>query len=97
MTPSHVITYRLSDPLFRALAQAAKKAGESPHRLARRVLMEWLQDAGRKEADETLAGLRGEIEKLRSDLRLAVTAILCDAGKLDLADAEEWVEQHLFQ
>ena len=92
-----IISFRLATPLAEALAAAAAKCGIGPHELARQVLVNWLLDKEAAGTAEALNAFEAEIDKLREDLRLAVTALLCDAGKLDVTDAEDWVNAHLFR
>jgi hypothetical protein len=41
--------------------------------------------------------LASEVRKQRSDLKEALIAVLCDAGKLEEREAREWLESRLFQ
>jgi hypothetical protein len=95
--PPRIISFRLATPLAESLAAAAARAGIGPHELARQVVANWLLDNDGADTAEALVALRAEIDKLREDLKLAVTALLCDAGKLDVSDAEDWVNAHLFR
>src|SRR5579884_4243183 len=95
--PPRIISYRLATPLAESLAAAAAKFGIGPHELARQVLVNWLLDNEGADTAEALVALGAGIDKLREDLKLAVTALLCDAGKLDVTDAEDWVNAHLFR
>jgi hypothetical protein len=95
--PPRIISFRLATPLAESLAAAAAKGGIGPHELARQVVVNWLLENEGAETAEALLTLRAEIDKLREDLKLAVTALLCDAGKLDVTDAEDWVNAHLFR
>jgi hypothetical protein len=93
-----VISYRLDTGTAGALADEAEKLGVSSHELARRVLLEWLTDQERHQLRRSLARVRTELLKLRADLKEAVIAILCDAGKIaSRQDAEDWVKSRLFQ
>jgi hypothetical protein len=94
---SAVISYRLNAETARALAAEAEKLGLSSHELARRALLEWLTDQERHQVRRSLARFRNELLKLRTDLKASVIAILCDAGKLEKQDAEDWVNSRLFQ
>ena len=92
-----VISYRLDPVAAKELSAEATKLGlTSSHELARRVLLEWLTDEERHHVRRSLAHVRKELLKLRADLKLAVIAVLCDAGKLEKQDAEDWVNAHLF-
>ena len=80
------------------LARAeARKYGLSPHELARQVFLDWLLDHERHALAEALGQLQEEVSKQRADLREAVICLLCDAGKAERQEAEEWVSTHLFQ
>jgi hypothetical protein len=93
-----VISYRLDPEAAKALSAEAQKLGlASAHELARRVLLEWLTDQERHHLRQSLSRLHKDVLKLREDLKQAVIAILCDAGKLEKEDAEDWVNRTLFQ
>jgi hypothetical protein len=92
-----VISYRLDPEAAKALSAEATNLGlTSSHELARRVLLEWLTDEERHYLRRSLAHVRKELLKLRADLKQAVIAVLCDSGKLQKQDAEDWVNAHLF-
>ena len=92
-----VISYRLDAETANALSAEAEKLGLSSHELARRILLEWLTDQERHHLRRSLSRVRSELLKLRADLKESVTAILCDAGKLEKEDAEAWVSSRLFK
>src|SRR5438552_17155311 len=92
-----VISYRLDSETAKALSGEAEKLGVSSHELARRALLEWLTDQERHRVRRSLSRVRNELLKLRADLKEVVIAILCDAGKLEKQDAEDWVTARLFQ
>jgi hypothetical protein len=96
-TTRAVISYRLDSETAKALSAEAAKHALSSHELARRALLEWLTDQERHQVRRSLSRVRKELLKLRSDLKEAVIAILCDAGKLEKQDAEDWVTARLFQ
>jgi hypothetical protein len=78
------------------LARAeAQKYGISAHELARQVFLDWLMDHERHAVAEALGQVQEELSKQRADLREAVICLLCDAGKAERQDAEEWVSTHL--
>jgi hypothetical protein len=96
VTKRLVVSYGLDAEAADELSAEAKKLGISPHELARRVLLDWLSDKERHATEEALADLRAEVAKLRADLKEGFVAILCDAGKLEREDAEDWVNGRLF-
>ena len=82
----------------------AEKYGMSRHELARQVFNDWLDDTERDEIREALDHLTQAVRKLeeelsqqRADLKQALIALLCDAGKLEEDDARRWVEPRLFR
>ena len=91
------ISYRIDQELSELAKAEAKKYAISPHELARLVFTDWLMDQERHALTEALGQVREEVSKQRADLREAVICLLCDAGKAERQDAEEWVSTHLFQ
>lgn len=93
-TPSKPIGFRLSAATARRLATAAARRGLTPGTYARRLVLEGLEDdAGRKALDE-LAAVREQLARLRTDLARVAVALLTDAGKAEVEDAEAWVREH---
>lgn len=92
-----VVSYRLDSEAAAELSGEAKNLGISPHELARRVLLDWLSDHERHATVQALSELTAEVAKVRADLKEAMVAILCDAGRCTREDAEEWVSGRLFQ
>jgi|SRR6516162_4840872 hypothetical protein len=93
----NTISYRIDQELSELARVEAKKYAISPHELARQVFTDWLMDQERHALAEALGQVREEVAKQRADLREAVIALLCDAGRAERADAEEWVSTHMFQ
>jgi hypothetical protein len=91
-----MVGYRLDSEAAAELSAEAKKLGISPHELARQVLLDWLSDKERHATEKALSELRAEVAKLRADLKEGFVALLCDAGKLEREDAEDWVNGRLF-
>ena len=98
MKAKTTIGFRL-DTEFTAEAEArARKLGLSVHELAYKIFVEWLtgRDGGKVAA--AMRKLHEELSKLRSDLREATVALLCDAGKVESRDdAQDWVNTTLFK
>lgn len=93
-TPSKPIGFRLSAAAAKRLAAAAARRGLTPGTYARRLVLEGLEDdAGRKALDE-LAVIREQLARLRTDLARVAVALLTDAGKAEVEDAEAWVREH---
>ena len=96
-TPPTQVGFRLNEEAARLLFEEAQGRGVSSHELARWVLLHWLTDQERHRLRRALSSLRKEVLKQRADLKQAVIAILCDAGKVERQDAEDWVNRHLFK
>ena len=90
------VSFRVEEEFLERAAAEARKYGVSPHELARQVFLDWLTDHRRHAVEEALAELIREVAKQRADLKESVIAILCDAGKLERREAEEWVTERLF-
>lgn len=95
MTPtkSPTVSFRLSPTPARQLAREAAARDLSPGAFARRVLLDTL--AGDDRVLDELAAVRQDITELRADLRLVAVAVLADAGKATVAEAEDWVRNTL--
>jgi hypothetical protein len=91
-----LIGFRIEEGDAEAAKIEAQKFGISPHALAKQVFLEWLNDTERFELREALEHLREEVIKQKADLKEAMIAVLCDAGKLEEAEAREWVESRFF-
>jgi hypothetical protein len=94
-TRSQPVGFRLSAPAVRRLTAAAARHGLTPGTYARRLVLAGLEDdAGRKTLDE-LAVVRDQLARLRADLTRIAVALLTDAGKAELAEAEAWARENL--
>ena len=94
-TPA-TISFRLESVAGHILSQRAREIGISAHELARRYVIEILQESEERGAlREALVVLQNEICELRSDLRVGVEALLTSGGKVTDEDARSWVEENL--
>lgn len=94
MAQSRPIGFRLPPAAARKLADEAAKRDLTAGTYARRIVLDSLaSDAVR--VSEDLAAARREVALLRADLKKVVIALLTDAGKAELEDAETWVRHHL--
>jgi glucokinase len=94
MPQSKPIGFRLPPALARKLAAEAARRDLTPGTFARRVVLDALADDAGRVADE-LALLRADLARLRAELRRATVALLADAGKADIEEAEAWVRDNL--
>jgi len=86
--PSRTVSFRLSGSQWQAIDAEARKRKLSIGDFARQVVI----DACDKSGEETpTRELLSAVERLRDHFKKAVVAILADAGKCDVADAETWV------
>jgi hypothetical protein len=84
--PSKPVGFRLSRRNFEKLERRAEELRTTPGGLARQMVIAALND---RTADE--------IAKLRHDLEVAVVAILADAGKCSVQEAEAFVKARMCQ
>ena len=94
MPQSKPIGFRLPPAVARKLATEAARRDLTAGTYARRIVLDALADDAGRVADE-LAAARRELARLRADLGRAVVALLTDAGKAEVAEAEAWVRDHL--
>jgi hypothetical protein len=92
-TKSPTISFRLPPTPARQLAREAAARGLSPGAFARRVLLDAL--AGDDRVLDELAAVRQDVGCVRADLRRVAVAVLADAGKATLAEAEGWARDNL--
>lgn len=95
MPKSTPVNFRLSAPAARRLAAAAARHGLSPGTYARRLVLEGMDDTAGRQALDELAAVREQLARLRADLARVAVALLTDAGKAELDDAEAWARDHL--
>ena len=89
------IQFRLSGQVLKELEKLAKAYELSPGQFARRIVVEYLEDAERLRTREKLSALEVSQKKLREDLAVAVEAMLVGAGKVSKDEAHEWVNENL--
>jgi hypothetical protein len=87
--PKKTIAYRLEGELARLLAIKAKQFGVSPGGYARGSLTEDL--LGESRVLEELREVKDRQMRLEQLLKKAIVAILVDAGKASVEDAEGFV------
>lgn len=93
---SAAINFRLQDEeSWRVLSARAEALGVSPHQLARRYVIEVLQEAQERAAlRAAVVELRQQVIGLREDIALATEALLARAGKVTDEKARAWVEEN---
>ena len=89
------IGFRLDPASLCVLAERAKQLGVSPHKLARRYLLEILHEPEERAAlREAVVALHQQVTGTREDIALATEALLASAGKVSDAEARAWVAEH---
>ena len=88
---STTVSFWLLSGDFKLLAEASV-AGEC----ARRLLLAALNDAYQVSLMESLVDLKAELETLHARIAKLAVALLVDAGKCQIADAEQFVTE-MFQ
>lgn len=89
------VGFRLDASMRQLLAEEAKKRGLSPGGYARLLVTEALLGTSEKLLLEEVRETRGLIASLGSSLKIATVAILADAGKASVAEAESFVRQNM--
>lgn len=95
MPQSKSIGFRLPPAAARALAAEAVRRGLTPGTFARRAVLAALADDASPRLFTELAAARAELARLRADLARLAVALLTDAGKAELDQAQEWVRDNL--
>ncbi len=90
-----VISYRLPEGLVARLSESADKVNMSPGAYARLHLIEVLSDTERVRLKDELAEIRKGLTSLQRSLEIAVTALLVDAGKAALEEAQAFVREQM--
>ena len=94
--PSSTIGFRLDDETRRVLFERAARLQVSPHELARRYVIEVLQESEERIAlREAVETLNADLDQFRSGFALAMEALLVSAGKVSVTDARDWVDKSL--
>lgn len=94
---SKTITFRLSSLQWHRLAEAAERQGASPGELARRLVLDGLEDRGDGGVGRQIVELQDGLRRLHTALARATVVLLVDAGKCDERAANEWVTQELLK
>lgn len=95
MPQSKPIGFRLPPAAARKLAAEAALRGLTPGTYARQTVLAALADDATARLLAELAAARAELARLRADLGRATVALLTDAGKAELDQAQEWVRDNL--
>lgn len=89
------IGFRLDPEYGDVLATRAKALGVSSHELARRYLIEILEESEERAAlREAVQTLNGNLTQFRDEFIFATEALLASAGKVKEGDARAWIDEH---
>lgn len=92
------VQFRLDPDLFAKLEQLARAANTTPGLIARLLVAQALNTkAEHEQMTASLTSQNHTLLELRRDVRISVEAMLIAAGKMEPADAREWVSQNLLQ
>lgn len=92
------IGFRLDEQAAQNLYEEALKYGYSPHELARQIVTDFLADGERQRLRADFSALKEQVLQMREDLKEAVIAVLCDAGKIENPSlARQWVSEKFFK
>lgn len=89
------VAFRLPPAEHKQLVAEAEASGLSPGTYARQLVLRGLTDHSTAELLAEMESLRRRVIRLQSDLATAVVAILADAGKATVDEAQAWVDSHL--
>ena len=92
---SKPVTFRLSGVQWERLAREAETRGTSVGDLARRFVVQALEEYPGKRMEEEVAQLATNIRQLRTVIGKATLALLVDAGKCSEPAARQWVSEEL--
>lgn len=95
------VSFRL-DSLYRQMLEERSEPGLSLHMAARNLLMEALEKQAGADFDikamaSQIAQLALEVQELRTDVAVAVQALLVASGRVTSEEAKLWVDKTLFQ
>jgi hypothetical protein len=98
--PKKPISFRLSEPLMDVLMHRATELDVSAHEIAKRIVVDFLQDAERTrvldELKMTRQGMEQDLARLRKDLaRTLETVVLNTNPEIEPAQVRAWVNKHL--
>lgn len=93
--PTQTISFRMPTAYAKQLAERGAKQNLSAGEQARRLVLEVLSDAAGEQTREDVAALREAVEKVREDLATATAALLVNAGKATVQDAQDWARKNL--
>ena len=94
--PSRTLGFRLDAESRRILDGRAKLFKRKSTDLARQYVLEaLLQNQEREALHGVITSLQAEVVSLREDLKIAVTALLVSAGKVEPDLAQTWAENNL--
>jgi hypothetical protein len=97
---SHTVCYRLPDNYQDDLLRRAQADGVSHGEYARRIIIDYLEDATRRRLERELQGLQDQVIHLRGDLSTLAEALLVLAShgaSVTPSEALAWVEERLRQ
>lgn len=89
------VGFRLPRPYDRILSEEAARHTLSPGAYARLLVIDALADADRARLFEETGSIRAALDRLARNLETALVALLCDAGKAEVSQAQEFVREHL--
>ena len=94
-TSPSTVGFRLDPEHGCILAGRASALGVSPHELARRYLIEVLEEAEERAAlRQAVTTLNGNLLRFRDEFIFALEAVLASAGKVEKADVRVWIDEH---
>ena len=94
-TPPNTVGFRLGPEYGKVLATRANALGVSSHELARRYLIEVLEESEERAVlRQAVQTLNGNLTHFRDDFIFAIEALLASAGKVKENEAAAWVDEH---
>ncbi len=93
--PGSVVSFRLTPTFAKRLADNAGRVGMSTGAYARLLLIEVLSDTQSVRLLDELSTIRKSLGTLQHNLETAVVAILTDAGKAALSEAQAFVREQM--